>query len=43
LSNGGSPRLGHFFYRNGIEEGHGGAELLAYYLDGMFGFGFAEG
>src|ERR1035437_456640 len=40
---GGLPRLGDFFYGDGIEEGHGGAESFAYDFNGVLGFGFAEG
>jgi hypothetical protein len=37
------PVLCDFFDGDGVEEGHGGAELFAYDFDRVFGFGFAEG
>src|ERR1017187_1709654 len=37
------PVFGDFFNGDGIEEGHGGAELFADDLDGVLGFRFAEG
>src|SRR5208337_28893 len=37
------PRLRHFLHRYRIEERHLRAQLLAHDLDGMSGFGLAEG
>jgi hypothetical protein len=35
--------FGYFFYGDGVEEGHAGAEFFADDFDGVLGFGFAEG